>query len=119
MEFFSLEDAKLLNSLVYQPDFKPSYDMVQNLLTWKDERPTGISDDGMDKLINLWIARSYIHDDRPFSSDVFGGKHLEEAWSKSKDEIPNWPGYQRLNLSTEDREYLDNERRSLEENDDY
>jgi hypothetical protein len=119
MSFFSSDDARILNTLIYQPSLKPGYEMVKNMLTWKDEWPVAISADGMEKLFDLWIARSYVYDDRPFSSHVFGGKHLEAAWSNARGEIPNWPGFQRLKLSAEDRRYLDDERRALEEEDDY
>jgi hypothetical protein len=53
MSFFSSDDARILNALIYQPSLKPGYEMVKNMLTWKDEWPVAISDDGMEKLFDL------------------------------------------------------------------
>jgi hypothetical protein len=116
--FFSRKDAEELNTLIFLPHLNPQFEMIKSVLTWKDEIPREISENGMDKLWNLFIARSYIHDNRPFSSHFRGGRHLEEAWSKSRNEIPDWPGFKRLSLSNEDRSFYDDERRKARDEED-
>jgi hypothetical protein len=116
--FFSPEDSDKLNALTYQSEIDPDFEMIKSVLIWNDEIPFGISQDGMEKLWNLLIARSYLHDNRAFSSHFSGGKHLETAWSESKQNIPNWPGFKRLSLSEKDRRFYDEERRKVR-NDEY
>jgi hypothetical protein len=112
MLFFP-EDSKLLNALTYLPDLQPDFEMIKSVLVWKDEIPQGITEDGMEKLWDLLIARSYVHDNRLFSSHFSGGKYLEKTWSESMHEIPDWPGFKRLSLSEHDRYFYDEERRKV------
>jgi hypothetical protein len=111
--FFSPEDSDKLNSLGYVSDISPRFEMIKSILVWEDEIPKRISEDGMDKLYDLLIARSYVHDNQLFSSHFSGGKHLEKAWTESRNEIPNWPGFKRLLLSKKDRHFYDDERRKV------
>jgi hypothetical protein len=59
MPFFP-EDSKLLNALTYLPDLQPDFEMIKSVLVWKDEIPQGITEDGMEKLWDLLIARSLL-----------------------------------------------------------
>ncbi|MDB9518464.1 hypothetical protein PN466_16085 [Roseofilum reptotaenium CS-1145] len=71
MTYFSGKNLELIEALVYDPTLKPDYDIMRDSLVWPDERPWGLDPDAYDKLIDLWIARSFIHKGIPFSDWSF------------------------------------------------
>jgi hypothetical protein len=69
ISYFDGQDLVLIQSLVYNPALDPYYDFMKDCLIWEDERcELGLTPSAYEKLCDLWIARSFIHLDRPFSS---------------------------------------------------
>ena len=68
MSYFYGRDFKLIEALAYNPELQSTYDVTKDALVWDDERPDGLSIDGYEKLCELWIARSFIHQKISFSS---------------------------------------------------
>lgn len=68
MSYLSGRDLEIIEALVYQPELKPSYEAVKGVLTWRDEWSFELSQEGLEKIYQLWVARSYIHNGIPFSS---------------------------------------------------
>ncbi|MGL5074230.1 MAG: hypothetical protein ACRDBG_00095, partial [Waterburya sp.] len=80
MSYFQGKDLELIESLVYNPDIKPSYDFMRDSLVWEDERPLGLTPEGYEKLCDLWIVRAYIHREIPASDWGLDPKYFEDAW---------------------------------------
>ena len=112
MSYFSERDLKLIKALVYKPELKPSYDIMRDALLWMDEWARELSSEGFDKFCYLLVARSYIHRGIPFSSYKSNPNLLEKVWLDAQNQIPQWPGFKRLELSPEDRAYYEEERNS-------
>jgi hypothetical protein len=68
MSYLCGRDLGIIEALVYQPNLKPSYEAVKGVLTWRDEWSFELSQEGLEKIYKLWIARSYIHNGIPFPS---------------------------------------------------
>ena len=81
MSYFSKRDLELIKVLIYQPELKPCYDVMRDALVWMDEWDKRLSSDGFNRLCNLWVARSFIHSNIPFSSYTFNPNLLEKVWS--------------------------------------
>ncbi len=109
MPFFSERDRALVESLRYDSSLKPAFDSIKGCLVWPDERPDNLSPDGYEKLCDLLIARSFIHENRPFSSWKLEPHHFAQVWEDAIADKIQWPGFQRLKLSEEDQAYLDEE----------
>jgi hypothetical protein len=104
--YFSERDLGLIEALQYDPDLAPSYESIKSCLVWDDERADNLTPDGYEKLCDLWIARSFVHQRRPFSSWWLAPDHFEKVWADANAANFNWPGFKRLVLREEDREYL-------------
>jgi hypothetical protein len=65
MSYLCGRDLGIIEALVYQPNLKPSYEVVKGVLTWRDEWSFELSQEGLEKIYKLWIARSYIHNGIP------------------------------------------------------
>jgi len=120
MEYFNKEDLALIENLKYDPNLKPSYDLIKGCLVWPDEIPSGLSSEGLFLLGYVLPARGLIQKNIPFNSKnhavtrVFGSQ-LEKAWNLVLSNNLKWPGMRRLNLSAEDMEYLKkNEKEPIE-----
>lgn len=110
MNYFKGKDLELIESLVYNPHSKPSYDFMKDCLIWEDERPEGLSPRGYENLCDLWIVRSYIHQGLPPSKWGLDPKYFQSLWSRAIKQDFRWSGFLRLKLSKSDREYYDKER---------
>lgn len=107
---FKEKDLQLIESLSYDSSLKPCFDVMRNCLVWADERPEGLSPAGYESLIDLWIARSFLHEGKDFSSHSLDPQYFEDVWKRAKAQNFNWPGFMRLALDDRDREYLERER---------
>jgi hypothetical protein len=105
MNYFSGKDLELIEALDYQPELEPSYEVIKDALIWEDERPSGLSTDGYEKLCDLWIARSFIHREIPFSNWSLDPKYFENVWSEAIKQGFKWSGFNRLILSKNDKDY--------------
>lgn len=107
MNYLFGRDLELIEALVYQPELKPSYDVMRDALVWRDEWTNDLSSEGFEKMCKLWIARSFIHRGIPFSSYKLNSGLLERVWSEAKTQGFKWTGFNRLELSQQDREYYE------------
>jgi len=78
IEMFNERDAEIMHNLKYEPESKPSFDPIKYCLTQEDEYSLELSSAGHEFLYDLWIARSHIHQDIPFSDRVLGGEYCEK-----------------------------------------
>lgn len=65
---FSGNDLALIELLDFDPKLEPGFDLIKSCLVWKDERPDGLTPEAYENLCDLWIARSFIHQRRDFST---------------------------------------------------
>lgn len=107
MTYFSRQDLELIEALTYDPVSEPSYDLIKDALIWEDERPNGLTQDGYEKLCDLWIARSFIHKRIPFSSWKLDPTFFENVWSEAMRHGFSWPGFNRIELSEKDQKYYE------------
>jgi len=115
MNYFFGRDLELIEALVYQPELKPSYDVMRDALVWRDEWTNDLSSEGFEKVCKLWTARSFIHRGIPFSSYKLNPDLLERVWFEAKTQGFKWTGFNRLELRQQDREYYEEQRRLARE----
>lgn len=102
MKDFAPKDRLLLERLEFDADATPAFDAVKGCLVWPDERPDGLSSEGYGILCDLWAARGMMHvGETPPES-------YRETWERARRTL-RWPGFQRIQLSEEDRRYLEAE----------
>ncbi len=102
---FKGQDLTLIESLVYNPELLPAYDMIKNCLIWEDERPEGLTSAGYESLCDLWIARSFFHRGLDPSAHALDPQYFKNVWQRALAQGFNWPGFKRMSLSQEDRQY--------------
>jgi len=107
IELFDEHDTEILRNLEYEPDSKPGFDDYRSCLIWDDEYSMKLSSHGHELIYDLWVARDHIHQNIPFSDRVLGGEYYEKLWNDAIDKGVEWNGFKRLELSDEDKEYLD------------
>lgn len=112
MSYLSGRDLKMIEALVYQPELKPCYDPMRDALFWRDEWSFDLSSEGHDKIYQLWIARSFLHKGIPFSFYKLNPDLLERVWSEALMQGFKWPGFNRLELSQENRKYYEEQRKN-------
>ena len=117
MSYFLERDKKLIEKLLYNPNAKPGFNIINSTLTWADEYPEGLSKDGQEKLNDLWIARTIIYHNPDMIKWVLNPEHYKQVWEVAKKEGIEWPGFreERLFLSGVDQDYY--QRRLEEAND--
>jgi hypothetical protein len=106
---FRDNDLRLIESLVYDPTLKPKFDSMRDCLVWADERPEGLTPDGYEHLLDLLIARSFIHRDLDFSTHSLDPIYFKQIWDRAMEYKFQWPGFKRLTLSAEEKAYFDSE----------
>jgi len=104
-QLFKEIDRESVESLVYDPSLEPNYNALAGHLMWFDELPSHITSAGIDVLSSLWVARSLMHRGLTFSDHPVNPEYSQRVWKQAIQEIPNWPGFQRLKLSVEDQKY--------------
>src|SRR5437016_4493170 len=117
MGYFSDRDRALIEALEYDPAATPGFELLKGCLVWADERPDGLTSEGYDHLCDLWIARAFLHQGRPFTDAPLGGRQFERAWAEALSEGIRWPGFRRVELSAEDRAYYESALHDLETGD--
>ena len=103
---FAAADAEALQQLVFDPTCEPSYELLKACLVWPDERPARISKEGYRLLSDLWIVRGFLHRQLPPANWGLDPSYFQEFWRNALADVPEWPGFRRLELSGADREYL-------------
>jgi hypothetical protein len=114
---FSDRDVRLIEALEHQPELEPAFDDIKACLVWDDERPSDLTPNGYETLCDLWIIRSYIHRGVPpeeWGVDPTSG-YFQGVWQRAQTQRIRWPGFQRMTLSQNDREYFERCLRELEE----
>ncbi|WP_156339178.1 hypothetical protein [Chondromyces crocatus] len=103
---FSSTDREKINRLEHDPSSTPLYEHLRDCLVWPDEEPPFISKDGFLLLGSLWAIRGFIH--RGLSPDNWDHKPLvyQKIWQDALDDVPQWPGFKRLEISDVDREFM-------------
>jgi hypothetical protein len=104
---FAGNDLRLIESLVYNPDLKPSYSYMRDHLVWQDERPDGLTPEGYESLCDLFIARSFVQRGREFSSHPLDPEYFAKVWKRALAQAFRWPGFNRLRLSEQDKTYYE------------
>ncbi len=115
MSYFSDKDLILIENLEYDPNIRPGFDFIKDALIWSDERPNDLSSEGYEKLCDLWIARSFIHKQIPFSSWKLDPYYFEEVWAAALKQKIKWPGFQRIDLTEEDKAFYEAQRAEARE----
>ncbi len=110
---FTGNDLKLIESLQYDSGLKPCFDIMRDCLIWTDERPDGLTPAGYESLIDLWIARSFIHQGKDFSSHSLDPQYFEDIWKRAQAQGFKWSGFNRLILSEEDKEFYEREKKAM------
>lgn len=120
MIYFEGKDLKIIESLKIKKDAVPAYEMLKDCLVWTDERVKGMSPEGYEKLMDLWIVRGFIHKGTPEEKwGIDGDTYLLNAWNEARSQVPHWIGFTRLKLSDEERKYFEYERSNILEKSDY
>ncbi len=104
-QLFSERDRALIETSVYDSTLEPRFNPLSDYLMWDDELPSNITPDGIDVLSSLWSARSLMYRGLTFSDHPINPEYSQRVWEQAIQEIPNWPGFQRLRLSAEDQQY--------------
>jgi hypothetical protein len=103
---FQPDDRDILQTLVFDPTAEPAFELMKSCLVWPDERPVRISKDGYELLGDLWAIRGYLHRSVPSEQWGLDPAYFREVWTNALRDIPDWPGFKRLDLSDEARAYL-------------
>lgn len=114
----SQSDRLLIESLNYDPNLKPEFDIMRSHLVWGDELPLDISSTGLELLQNLWIARAIKHHGFKIG-EPFDPKHFLAYWDLALEQNLKWPGFKRLYLCDRDKAYYDKCLADLNNDDDY
>lgn len=102
---FTGNDLHLIESLEFNPDLEPSYDLIKSCLVWADERPNGLTPAAYETLCDLWVARSFLHQGLPFSNHSLDPEYFENIWKRALKQGFRWPGFSRLTLNEGDKIY--------------
>jgi len=101
-QLFAERDRKIIDSSVYDPSLEPRYNALGSYLFWEDEVPWHITPDAISLLGSLSVARAFIYHGFELP-DLFNPTTFNNLWQRALPEIPNWPGFQRLELSEKDK----------------
>jgi hypothetical protein len=102
---FSERDRSLIEASKYDPTLKPNYNALSSFLIWEDEQPRDISPAAYDVLDALWLARAFLYHGYELPSDLLDPEYFRSVWDKAVASKLKWPGFNRLSLSEEDRQY--------------
>lgn len=93
----------ILQSAVHDPGLRPGFNELRSHLIWIDECPNGIGLDALDVLAELHVARAVLFHGIDLPVDK---ESLRKIWDQATTEIPEWPGFKRLVLTSDDACYL-------------
>lgn len=103
---FEPDDRDTLRSLVFDPAATPNFEFLKACLVWPDERPERITEPGYELLRDLWSVRGFLHRGIPTEKWGLDPNYFQAVWSHALQDVPEWPGFRRLQLSDEDQAYL-------------
>ena len=106
---FSERDRSLIEASTYDPSLKAKFNPLSSFLFWDDEWPRNISPEGQDVLNALWLARTLLYYDYKLSTDLLDPDYFRAVWEKAIASGIKWPGFNRLKLSDQDRQYFHDE----------
>jgi len=108
MSHFTAHEIESLNRLQYKPEEKPYFDPLRYCLRWLDEEPSDAAGESYERLLDLIIVRSYIHMGTPRDKwySIAPTTYFAEVWDEALSRAPNWPGFKRVELSSDDRSYF-------------
>jgi hypothetical protein len=106
---FTGDDLRIIESLIFDASLKPMFDPMRDCLAWADERADGLTREGYERLCDLLIARSFIHRNLDFSTHTLDPAYFREIWERAMKHKFRWPGFNRLELSADDRSFFEKE----------
>lgn len=108
MNHFSATEIESLKTLTLDPSAGPYFDPLRSCLRWPDEQPVDVGGLAYEHIIDLWIARSFIHRNLPKENwySIFPTRYFVEVWEEALEKVPSWPGFSRLKLSEEEFHFL-------------
>ncbi len=102
-------DLEVMRSLKYDPTLKPNYESIRGCLFWKDERSEELSPDGYKLVNSLIIARSLLQQGLTLDDHPIDPEYCKKLWAIAQKQIADWPGFKRVTLSAEDKEYFEDQ----------
>jgi len=105
-------DRLAVRALTYDATSQPAYETIKSCLVWPDEVPGGVSSTGYEFIGELLAVRGLMHRKVPFERWPLNPEHHKAVWLAGMQEIPEWPGFRRIELSDADALYL---QKSLQE----
>lgn len=108
LSYFTEHEIDLLNRLQFKSEEKPYFDPLRHCLRWRDEESSDIAGISYERLLDLVIVRSYIHMGKPRDEwySIAPTAYFVEVWEEALRRAPDWPGFKRLELSSNDRSYF-------------
>lgn len=103
---FEPEDRHILQQLVLDPVAEPNFELLKACLVWPDERPERISEPGYELLRDLWSVRGFMHRNVPVENWGLEPGYFQSVWDYALQDVPQWPGFKRIQLSDAERAYL-------------
>jgi hypothetical protein len=102
------EFINFVNTMQFNSQLRPNYEAIKSCLIWPDEVPDFFSRENREFLYDLLIVRGFLHKNIPADKEHWGfdPAYLLAAWYEGQRLVPNWPGFRRVNISDEDRKYL-------------
>ncbi len=105
-KLFLERDQRVIESTPFEPHSKPIFNALRSHLFWADEVPRGITVDALETIGDLQIARAHLHHGLKLhhllDPDVF-----IRVWNQALSENIKWNGFQRLELSFDDKAYYE------------
>lgn len=96
-------DRKLIEGQEFIPGLVPRFDALKACLIWEDELPRDITPDGYKFLCDLWVARAHLYHGNKLDEKLFNPSYYVRVWNWALEQKIQWPGFQRLVLSEENR----------------
>lgn len=94
-------DAKRINELTFDPSARLQYDVFRDAVHWSDEGYDSVCETCRDHLGGVLVARQrYLDLKRPLPA-------LLRLWESFQSRHPRWPGFQRLLLSDEQKQQIE------------
>ena len=98
---------KQYRGLRYKPEARREFSMIPfGAFVWEDEHPGGkcmlprVDDQSTMSILQLVAARTALWMSGQVPDD------LQHIWDEARSALPNWPGFARLSISSEDQEII-------------
>ncbi len=102
---FSGRDLELMLSLKFDESAEPSFHIMKRCLVWTDESIANLTSAAYESVGDLWITRGYLHRGLELSDPKID-PYFRDIWERALQQIPDWPGFKRVTLDEEDRDYF-------------